>query len=119
MLTPVCTINIFLSEDKLRKLKLVRTNDVLYDDDNIQELCDCAEMSESDVTLVDCICGGMVYEVSTTCNKHNLYLFENEMISDTEYEIAGATNISSVLDEIRSYSELLEYIVSQNYKKRN
>lgn len=111
MLEPVCSLDLLITEEDLRKLTLVREDDIFYDEDTIQSVCDSVEMTDDDITLAICLCGDTMYEISTTCDRHNLYLFKNEMVSDTDYQTVDATNISCELDEIRTYHDLLRYIV--------
>ncbi len=117
MIKSACLVNICITEDELKKLELTRTEDVLQDEDTFQDLCDCVEMSMNDVTLATCSRNNIMYEISTTCDRHNLYLFKSEYISDTdEFETVDAENISSELDEIKTYPDLCRFMVSQKYE---
>lgn len=112
-----CSINLFVSEDELQALKLNREDDDLLDDDELHKICDSVEMFDNDKTLVVCICGDAMYEIATTHNRHNLYLFESKAISDEEYETVNVTNVSSDFDDIKTYSDLIGYILPQNTKR--
>ncbi len=75
------------------------------------------ETFDDDIALVVCICGDTVYEICTTHNRHNLYLFESEASSDetdetVKYETVNATNISQEVDEIKTYADLVELVLS-------
>lgn len=112
------TISFILSTEELEKLCLLRQEDYILEDDELQEICDSVEMFDNDVSLATATFGRTYYEICTTHGRHNLYLIESTFDDENRPETIGVFNISDEIGKLRTYEALLNRLQFLNYKRR-
>ena len=104
----VVKIEIHIEENDLINLVL---RDGIEEKDILEEMSDITDMYQSDIEIASVLYGTTAYEICTTNNRYNLYLFKDEQDEDGNWITIAAHNILGFCNpNFSGYGELLEYI---------
>lgn len=99
-------IEIFVSEDDIKENFGVE-QDYTLDDEQFQENCDCIDMSPYDKDIAVIRCGNLKLELSTTCDRWNVYLVVHDGESTVE-----VINVTLDSKEWESITDIIDYLVN-------
>lgn len=98
-------VEIFVSEDEIKENFGVE-RDYTLDDEKFQEKCDCTDMSPYDKDIAVLQRGNLRLELSTTCDRWNVYFVVHD--GDATVEFSNATLESKKWGSI---ADIIDYLV--------
>ena len=98
-------IEFFVSEDEIKENFSI-SRDYTLDDEQFQEKCDCHDMSPYDIDIAVLTKGDLRIELSTTCDRWNVYFVVHD--GDATVEFANATLESK---QWQSIADVIDYLV--------
>lgn len=98
-------IEVFVTDDDVRENFGIKRNDSV-DEDTYQENCDCLDMSPYDKDIAVLQYGELRLELSTTCDRWNVYFIVNNSDVTT-----GVTNVTYESEEWESIKDVIRFLV--------